>query len=264
MLRVNLSVTHGDLMSIQFEKGVFQEFRATTPIHIGELEITIGEDDVIEFDGFTMKYSGHELKKPNLRGVIRSLNWFVPASDHTTSYRPQPSGAVIHSATPNRDGSRDQINMGVVEDDSKVVAAAVKPSPRRVTGTSGDQIKRTFSKPAKLEVTAQNASSLSREIEAESAKAVRQQQKVAWVGNPQADVAQSITVPSGNSSVAQNPAPSVAIDPAEWAEFQEFKRFQAMKRQSQPPVQNSQHQFARAGADVSDILDVADGKTPVV
>lgn len=57
-----------------FQRGVFHTFRATTKIHLGKFERDIMQDDVVEYDGQTLKYGGEEFAISSLN---RSETWLV-------------------------------------------------------------------------------------------------------------------------------------------------------------------------------------------
>lgn len=69
----------------QFQKGAFQPYRALTKIHFGKAGVDVFKDDVIEFDGFTVRISGQDYVDPAVRGAI-SAGWFVPEADNVSQY----------------------------------------------------------------------------------------------------------------------------------------------------------------------------------
>lgn len=86
---------------IQFKRGDFREYRATTTVRLGKLGFPIEEEDVIEFDGMTLRMGGgEEHEVPALKGAIRS-GWIVPIEDENAVYRPRPAGIKVHPADPN-------------------------------------------------------------------------------------------------------------------------------------------------------------------
>ena len=50
--------------------------RATTKIHLGQIGEDVLEDDIIEFDGQTLKMGGHEHQLSALKGAVKA-GWFV-------------------------------------------------------------------------------------------------------------------------------------------------------------------------------------------
>lgn len=112
------------MANVSYQKGTFQSFRATTKIHLGSLEKDIYKDDVIEFDGFTLKIGVEEYNLPSLKSGIK-MGWFVPSTDSTTTYIPQSSGVKVRPAqTDQEDGSESdfKIQPTVVVDDQRVVS----------------------------------------------------------------------------------------------------------------------------------------------
>ena len=58
-------------MSIEFTRGVFITFEATTIIHLGRLERNISKGDLVEFDGISLKIGGEEVSMPELKAGIK-------------------------------------------------------------------------------------------------------------------------------------------------------------------------------------------------
>lgn len=107
---------------MQFTKGNFVALRATTKIHLGQIGEDILEDDVIEFDGQTLKMSGHEHKLSALKGAIKA-GWFVPATDTTSKYVPKPAGVRIKTSLTQEDENAERAEMSVstINDEERVV-----------------------------------------------------------------------------------------------------------------------------------------------
>jgi hypothetical protein len=106
---------------MQFMKGNFISLRATTKIHLGQIGEDVLEDDVIEFDGQTLKLGGHEHQLSALKGAIRA-GWFVVATDTTSKYAPKPSGVRIKTAlTQEEDSDRTEMVVQTIADEERVV-----------------------------------------------------------------------------------------------------------------------------------------------
>ena len=82
---------------IQFIPGKFYQFRAITKFALGNYG-DVWQDDVVEFDGQTMRIGGQTFPAPNLRAAVK-IGWLVPVQDTTSTYTPQPAGVQVHSAT---------------------------------------------------------------------------------------------------------------------------------------------------------------------
>ena len=113
-------------MSIEWKRGEFHTFRATTKIHLGKVEKDIFEDDIIDFDGQTLKYAGEEFSLSTLRAAVKA-GWFVPVTDNVSKYVPQPANIKIKPAQ-----AVDQNTRGVA---MKVEQAS---DEERVVGTLSD------------------------------------------------------------------------------------------------------------------------------
>lgn len=85
------------MADIEFKRGEFQEFRATTKVALGPLEKELpnglSAGSVIQYDGQLMKYEGIEAPIPQLRGAIKA-GWLVPISDTTSVYRPKSTSTM--------------------------------------------------------------------------------------------------------------------------------------------------------------------------
>jgi hypothetical protein len=81
-------------MVTQFKRGEFLEYRATTKIHIGQHKVDIMEDDIIEYDGITLRMGPDEFNTTLLRGAVKR-GWLVPGEDTDSVYVPQSAGVTI-------------------------------------------------------------------------------------------------------------------------------------------------------------------------
>jgi len=107
---------------MQFMKGNFISLRATTKIHLGQIGEDVLENDIIEFDGQTLKLGGHEHQLGALKGAIRA-GWFVVTTDTTSKYTPKPSGVRIKTSLTQEDDGSDRAEMPVqtIADEERVV-----------------------------------------------------------------------------------------------------------------------------------------------
>lgn len=106
---------------MQFTKGNFVTLRATTKIHLGQIGEDVLENDIIEFDGQTLKLGGHEHQLSALKGAIKA-GWFVIASDTTSKYTPKPAGVRIKTAlTQDEDSDKSEMTVQTINDEERVV-----------------------------------------------------------------------------------------------------------------------------------------------
>lgn len=104
---------------IEFRRGHFVEFRATIKVHLGQLARDIFQDEVIEFDGQTIKHNGEQFALPSVRSAIKK-GWLVPADDVAAEYVPQPAGVEVRSAQDP--ASKERIAIETVDDEERVVS----------------------------------------------------------------------------------------------------------------------------------------------
>lgn len=110
---------------MQFEKGVFQQFRATHRIHVGNVGPTggetVNEGAVIEYDGTTVRLNGHQGDVPHLKSAIeKGFFVVVGGSQDVVSAKPTPTQNKFKMA---QDVSQDDRPVG------RVVKAADRSNP---------------------------------------------------------------------------------------------------------------------------------------
>ena len=54
-----------------FKKGTFVQLKANSTIHLGRLERNIYEGDIVEFDGFSLKFNGQQTDMPELKAGLK-------------------------------------------------------------------------------------------------------------------------------------------------------------------------------------------------
>jgi hypothetical protein len=83
----------------------FRSYRAIYKIHVGGLERDILKDEVVHFDGTSMKVGDKSVEAPTLTAAIK-VGWLVPLDQAgTTEYKPAPASVQMHKAastTPDR------------------------------------------------------------------------------------------------------------------------------------------------------------------
>lgn len=72
------------MSDLSFSKGNFLKLRAKNTIHLGRLERNIYEGDIVEFDGFTLKFNGQNVDMPELKAGIKR-GWLTPAPAEAVS-----------------------------------------------------------------------------------------------------------------------------------------------------------------------------------
>lgn len=73
------------MTQIQYVKGQFHSYRALTKINFGKAGVDVYKDEIIEFDGTTVKIGGQDYVDSAVRGAI-SAGWFVPEADNISNY----------------------------------------------------------------------------------------------------------------------------------------------------------------------------------
>jgi hypothetical protein len=57
---------------MDWNKGEFRTYRATTEMHVGVASKTLKVGDTVQFDGFTLKWDGEEYEASTFRGVVQT------------------------------------------------------------------------------------------------------------------------------------------------------------------------------------------------
>lgn len=164
-------------MEIDFKAGEFQDFRAVTKFHVGQIERDIVEGEVLQFDGQIARIGGSEQPLSSLRGAIK-VGWLVPSSDTTTRYRPKSAQAPMRPAQgPDRekrtvgvqtvtDDERDLGSVKAVRDRGDGIVKRNAVIRDDTDGSEGVPVGKIRS-PAvrKTELTGTNATKISQEIQ---------------------------------------------------------------------------------------------------
>jgi len=107
-------------MNIKWKRGEFYEFRAITKVHLGAVEEDIFEDDIVEFDGQTLRYAGADYAVPSLRAAVKE-GWLVPSEDNVSHYVSQPAGVKVRPATPQTEGGFEGSTFETAHEEEAVV-----------------------------------------------------------------------------------------------------------------------------------------------
>ena len=148
-----------------FQKGVFQTFRATTKIHLGKFEKDIYEDDVVEFDGQTLRYAGEDFALSSMKAAVK-LGWLVAESDNVSNYIPQSADIKIRPAQSASQDRGTAMKVEAVADEERVVGTVGKKMEviSDKADNEGAQSVGKISTPAKQTVTLTDSSQASRMI----------------------------------------------------------------------------------------------------
>ena len=110
-------------MTMKYTRGTFQEFRATTKVHLGKMERDIFENDIIEFDGTTVKFGGEEFGLSTIRAAVEA-GWFVVSADNVSKYIPQSANIKVRPAQATDMTDRGaEMEMGQASDEERVVGS---------------------------------------------------------------------------------------------------------------------------------------------
>lgn len=143
-----------------FEAGQFQKFRVTTRVHLGAIAKDLYEDDIIEYDGHTMKYGPESYAIPILRAGIQA-GWLVPAVDKTSTYKPKSAGIKLRPIDSSKAPAETNTESDSVSEDEAVVGTLdrsnesrrVKDMPTRTARAAG---KKSDESGAKVKVASED------------------------------------------------------------------------------------------------------------
>jgi hypothetical protein len=119
------------MADLQFVAGSFRAFRATTRFHLGKIQQDVMKDDVVEFDGTTLKLAGASHPLPELRAAIKA-GWLSLTGSSVSDYVPQSSNVKVRPAMDKDKGK--PVNTDVQQDETFVGSA------RKASTTDGVKI----------------------------------------------------------------------------------------------------------------------------
>jgi hypothetical protein len=102
----------------------YRTYRAVYKIHIGGLERDILKDDLVQFDGTSMKVGEKSVEVPTLIAAVK-VGWLVPVEDVGATYSPPSAGVQVHEAAPTGP-NRKPIPKVVVHDEERNVGSLSK------------------------------------------------------------------------------------------------------------------------------------------
>lgn len=114
---------------MNYVKGDYKPFKAITKVHLGALESNLEQDEVVLFDGSTMKRGSEEISMPALRAAIK-VGWLIPEHENAV-YVPQPADIKIHSSK-NMD---EEITMSRVFEDERGMGSIQDVRPDNAPAT---------------------------------------------------------------------------------------------------------------------------------
>ena len=101
-----------------FKKGTFVQLKANSTIHLGRLERNIYEGDVVEFDGFSLKFNGQQTDMPELKAGLKR-GWLALVEESA-------SEPVVEVAPAQPAPAKKEMPVQTVYDEERAVAE-VKP-----------------------------------------------------------------------------------------------------------------------------------------
>jgi len=103
---------------MEFVRGTFQKLEAQTTVHLGRLEKNLSKGDIVEFDGFTLKFAGLDTTMPELKAGIKRgwLKIFEGVAEVTVE-------KVAQAPSP----AKKEMKVETVYDEERTVAE-IKPS----------------------------------------------------------------------------------------------------------------------------------------
>lgn len=113
-----------------FVKGQFKPYRALTKIHLGKAGTDVYKDDIIEFDGTTVKIAGSEFVDPGVRGGIKA-GWFVPEADNISKYVAQRADIKLRPANAADRNATESIAFSELADEERVVGSLQQTADKR-------------------------------------------------------------------------------------------------------------------------------------
>lgn len=115
-----------------FVKGEFKPYKAITKIHLGAIEDNLEKDEVILFDGSTMKRGTAETPIPTLKGAIK-VGWLVPDGE-TGQYVSKKAGVKVHSAK-NMGEKPSEIDLETVYEEERGLGSIQEVRPDNAPNT---------------------------------------------------------------------------------------------------------------------------------
>jgi hypothetical protein len=97
-----------------FKKGTFVQLKANSTIHLGRLERNIYEGDIVEFDGFSLKFNGQQTDMPELKAGLKR-GWLALVGEGASEPVAEVAPAPVASA-------KKEMPVQTVYDEERAVA----------------------------------------------------------------------------------------------------------------------------------------------
>ncbi len=121
---------------MEFVRGNYQTLEAQTTVHLGRLERNLTKGDIVEFDGYTLKFSGKETPMPELKAGIKR-GW-LKLSEGTAS-------ASVEKEASAPAPAKKEMKVETVYDEERAVAEVSKTASKNDV-TISDKIEPTTKK----------------------------------------------------------------------------------------------------------------------
>lgn len=99
---------------MEFIRGTFQTFESQTTVHLGRLERNLSKGDLVEFDGYTLKFAGKETVMPELKAGIKR-GWLQHTEVSASTVVAEP---VVEAPAP----PKKEMKIDTVYDEERSVA----------------------------------------------------------------------------------------------------------------------------------------------
>lgn len=168
------------MSEFKFKKGEFVQLKANSVIHLGRLERNIYEGDIVEFDGFSLKFNGQSTDMPELKaGIKRGWLTILDSVVEATPVAPEATPEPVAKPDPKPAPAKKEMAVQKVYDEERSVAEvnpkeeAPKPKFPLVVESQDDDIREVAFVDSKSGADVSGASSASDGIaESQGAEAV--------------------------------------------------------------------------------------------
>lgn len=130
------------MSSQQYVRGEFQRFRALTKISIGKAQTDVYKDEIIEFDGTTVKIAGDSHVDSAIRGAI-AAGWFVPEDDNISQYVAKRADIKLRPALNAGGKPTEESVVTELTDEEREVSTLAGSNARRMAAADPQQNRRT-------------------------------------------------------------------------------------------------------------------------
>lgn len=111
------------MSEFKFKKGEFVQLKANSVIHLGRLERNIYEGDIVEFDGFSLKFNGQSTDMPELKaGIKRGWLTILDTVAEATPVAPEATPEPVAKPDPKPAPAKKEMAVQKVYDEERSVA----------------------------------------------------------------------------------------------------------------------------------------------